>query len=135
MTAARYPLPFHESIVASNEPPTVTLTVRVHDYIDEADFGMGGRLEGVVDESGNYMQILGLDPGVIKHCPKCNQRVYLPDAFEDDRAICPYVGCHGIIGKGVAFGDVRVEDVPSQVLGGDCPEHGSTCRRGAEVIR
>lgn len=112
--------------------PERVITIRVRGHLSDDGWGIGGRLETVIDENGNPYPVVGLDPGWVRSCPSCNRRVYLPDsalALGTGTLPCPYTDCAASLHLAATFGDERVEDAPAIWSGGECREHGAGCPR------
>lgn len=112
--------------------PERVITVRVRGHLSDDGRGIGGRLVQAVDENGNPYSIVGLDPGLVRTCPGCARRVYIPDTAVR-RGIrlldYPYTDCAARLSTWPAFGDEPVEDRPGEWRGAECREHGPGCPR------
>lgn len=105
--------------------PESVITVRVLGHLSEDGYGLGGRLTHAIDENGNPYPILGLNPGLVRHCPTCGREVYIGAEVEDREIGCPYRGCAGVLSTRPSFGDEQFEDEPGIWSGkGPCFEHG-----------
>ena len=111
----------------ANPDPIVTVRVQGLFNADNSP-GPFGRLVHAIDTEGNLWPIVGLNPGRVTRCERCEREVYIPDAAEANRKFaCPYRDCMGWIDKRAKFGDFLVEDEPGQTISGDCTEHGAAC--------
>lgn len=121
-------LPMH----VTDYPGAFTNPEPVH-VVRVRGFTMGSRIVAAIDEEGNEYPVVGLDPGSVRTCPECGNRVYIPDraAAEGLTALpCPYTGCRASHTTAPVFGSERVEDQPAVWVGGDpsCNEHPNGCR-------
>lgn len=120
--------------------PEQIITVRVLGHLSEDGYGIGGRLTHAVDENGNPYPIVGLDPGLVRPCPICGRKVYIPVAIKTAAVACPYAGCEGNLSTRPEFGDEQFEDSPGVWTAGHpdttCSEHGDrSCFAPVEVPR
>lgn len=126
------PMPVHshdfDRGVANPDP---IITVRVQGLFDaNGEDSMFGRLTHAIDENGNLWPIVGLNPGRVTRCVRCEREVYIPYAADGQgKFACPYRDCMGWLDKRPRLGDFLVEDEPAEIISGTCPDHGLACHR------